>query len=55
MFFRCVDSIYGNNNNKRGEKIFLLNFFEIIGTIAFVISGALIGSEKKLDLFGIIF
>lgn len=33
----------------------LLNSFEIIGTIAFAISGALIGIEKKLDLFGIIF
>lgn len=35
--------------------MFLLNSFEIIGTIAFAISGALIGIEKKLDLFGIIF
>lgn len=33
----------------------LLNSFEIIGTIAFAISGALTGIEKKLDLFGIIF
>jgi uncharacterized membrane protein YeiH len=33
----------------------LLNIFEIIGTIAFAISGALIGIEKKLDLFGIVF
>lgn len=35
--------------------MFLLNSFEIIGTIAFAISGAMIGIEKKLDLFGIIF
>jgi len=35
--------------------MFLINSFEIIGTIAFAISGALIGIEKKLDLFGIIF
>lgn len=35
--------------------MFLLNSFEIIGTIAFAISGALIGIEKGLDLFGIIF
>ena len=33
----------------------LLNSFEIIGTIAFAISGAVTGIEKKLDLFGIIF
>jgi len=33
----------------------LLNTFEIIGTIAFAISGALIGIRKKLDLFGVIF
>lgn len=33
----------------------LLNVFEIIGTIAFAISGALIGIEKKLDLFGVVF
>lgn len=30
------------------------NTFEIIGTIAFAISGALIGIEKKLDIFGVI-
>lgn len=35
--------------------MFLLNSFAIIGTVAFAISGALIGIEKKLDLFGIIF
>lgn len=35
--------------------MFLINSFEIIGTIAFAISGALTGIEKKLDLFGIIF
>lgn len=35
--------------------MFLLNSFEIIGTIAFAISGAVTGIKKKLDLFGIIF
>lgn len=35
--------------------MFLLNSFEIIGTIAFSISGAVTGIEKKLDLFGITF
>ncbi|GAA0694120.1 trimeric intracellular cation channel family protein [Clostridium cadaveris] len=35
--------------------ILLLNVFEAIGTIAFAISGALIGIEKKLDIFGISF
>ncbi|MBU4438701.1 MAG: trimeric intracellular cation channel family protein [Acetobacterium sp.] len=35
--------------------MFLLNSFELIGTIAFAISGAVTGIEKKLDLFGIIF
>lgn len=35
--------------------MFLINSFEVIGTIAFAISGALIGIRKKLDLFGIIF
>lgn len=35
--------------------MFLLSSFEVIGTIAFAISGALVGIEKKLDLFGIIF
>ncbi|WP_142413812.1 trimeric intracellular cation channel family protein [Hathewaya massiliensis] len=33
----------------------ILNIFEIIGTIAFAISGALVGMQKKLDLFGITF
>jgi uncharacterized membrane protein YeiH len=33
----------------------IFNIFEIIGTAAFAISGALIGIEKKLDLFGVIF
>ena len=32
--------------------MFLINSFEIIGTIAFVVSGALTGIRKKLDLFG---
>jgi len=35
--------------------MFLLYSFEIIGTIAFAISGALTGIRKKLDLFGVIF
>lgn len=35
--------------------MFLLNSFNIIGTIAFAISGALVGIEKKLDIFGITF
>lgn len=33
----------------------LINIFEIVGTIAFAISGALIGIDKKLDLFGVVF
>ncbi|QGU94001.1 trimeric intracellular cation channel family protein [Clostridium bovifaecis] len=33
----------------------LINVLEVIGTIAFAISGALIGTEKELDLFGVIF
>lgn len=33
----------------------LLNVFEIIGTIAFAIAGALIGIRKQLDIFGVIF
>lgn len=33
----------------------LLKVFEIIGTIAFAISGALVGMQKKLDLFGVTF
>lgn len=33
----------------------LLNIFDIMGTIAFAISGALIGMQKKLDLFGVVF
>lgn len=35
--------------------ILLLNIFDILGTIAFAISGALIGMQKKLDLFGVVF
>lgn len=35
--------------------MFLLNSFELIGTIAFAISGAVTGIEKKLDIFGITF
>lgn len=33
----------------------LINIFEILGTIAFAISGALLGVEKKLDIFGVCF
>lgn len=33
----------------------LLSIFEILGTIAFAFSGALVGMQKKLDLFGVIF
>ncbi|MFX0550093.1 trimeric intracellular cation channel family protein [Hathewaya histolytica] len=35
--------------------MFMLKIFEIIGTIAFAISGALVGMQKKLDLFGVTF
>ncbi len=31
----------------------VLNIFEIIGTIAFAGAGALVGIQKKLDVFGI--
>ncbi|MEG1256681.1 trimeric intracellular cation channel family protein [Clostridium sp.] len=33
----------------------LLTIFEVMGTVAFAISGALVGMQKKLDLFGVIF
>ena len=33
----------------------LINFLEIVGTIAFAISGAMVGIQKKLDIFGITF
>lgn len=33
----------------------LLKIFEIIGTIAFAISGTLVGIQKHFDLFGVIF
>ncbi|WP_027632585.1 trimeric intracellular cation channel family protein [Clostridium hydrogeniformans] len=33
----------------------LINFLEIIGTIAFAISGAIVGIQRKLDIFGITF
>ncbi|MCR1897550.1 trimeric intracellular cation channel family protein [Irregularibacter muris] len=35
--------------------MFLLDTFEIAGTVAFAISGALIGIRKELDIFGVIF
>lgn len=31
----------------------VLNLFEIIGTIAFAAAGALVGIQKKLDIFGV--
>jgi uncharacterized membrane protein YeiH len=34
--------------------MFFINFFEYTGTIAFAISGALLGCKKQLDYFGII-
>lgn len=34
---------------------FMFNVAEIVGTIAFAISGAMIAIERKLDLFGVIF
>lgn len=33
----------------------ILNVFEMIGTIAFAVSGALIGIKERLDLFGVVF
>lgn len=33
----------------------LLHIFDYIGTIAFAISGALLGVKKELDIFGVIF
>jgi len=35
--------------------ITLLIYFELIGVIAFAVSGALVGVKKELDLFGVIF
>ena len=34
--------------------IFLWTFFEIAGTIAFAISGALVGVSRKMDIFGML-
>ena len=34
--------------------IFLWMFFEIVGTIAFAISGALVGVSRKMDIFGML-
>ena len=36
-------------------RIMLLVIFEVMGTVAFAISGALVGMQKKLDLFGVVF
>ncbi|MEG2291279.1 MAG: trimeric intracellular cation channel family protein [Clostridium sp.] len=33
----------------------ILTIFEIMGTVAFSVSGALVGMQKKLDLFGVVF
>ena len=35
------------------EEIFRI--FELVGTIAFAISGAMISIEKEIDLFGVAF
>lgn len=35
------------------ESTKLLFVLEVIGTIAFAISGALVAVEKKMDLFGV--
>lgn len=32
----------------------LLLFFELIGTVAFAVSGAMVASEKKMDIFGVV-
>lgn len=32
----------------------LLLFFEIIGTVAFAVSGAMVGLSKKMDIFGVV-
>lgn len=34
--------------------IFLWTFFDIVGTIAFAISGALVGISRRMDIFGIL-
>lgn len=31
-----------------------MDFFEIAGTIAFAISGALVGISRRMDIFGIL-
>lgn len=33
----------------------LVKIFEFVGTVAFAFSGALVGMQKKLDLFGVVF
>ena len=32
----------------------IMNIFEIIGTIAFAISGSIVAANKKMDVFGIL-
>lgn len=34
-------------------SVTLLSFFDLIGTIAFAISGAFVGIHKKMDIFGV--
>ena len=34
-------------------SVTLLSFFDLIGTIAFAISGAFVGIRKKMDIFGV--
>ena len=37
-----------------GNYLELNVFFDIIGTIAFAISGAILGCRKKMDILGVI-
>ena len=32
-----------------------LNILELFGTVAFALSGAMVGIQKRLDLFGVVF
>ena len=34
-------------------SVTLLSFFDLIGTIAFAISGTFVGIRKKMDIFGV--
>ena len=31
----------------------ILHYLEIVGTVAFAISGAVVGIQKKMDIFGV--